>query len=75
MVNFGLVFLLATSISALPAVRRDTAETLANLQSIDVATDELTTTVSGWDGSLLGALGINGAAQSLGVSRTLRVSW
>ncbi|KAG6363127.1 hypothetical protein INS49_008222 [Diaporthe citri] len=67
MVNFGSFFLFATAITALPSlVRRDTAETLANLKGIDNSTRSLTTTVTSWDGSLLGALGIQSAATAVG---------
>lgn len=69
MVNFGSLFLFATAITALPSlVKRDPAETLANLQGIDSSTRSLTTTVTSWDGSLLGALGIQSAANAVGVS-------
>lgn len=69
MVNFGSFFLFATAITALPSlVKRDTAETLANLQGIDNSTRALTTTVTSWDGSLLGALGIQSSANAVGVS-------
>ena len=65
---FTPILLFATAISALPAIsRRDTAETLANLQAIDASTRSLTTTVQNWDGSALGALGINGATVDLEV--------
>lgn len=75
MVNFSSIFLFVTAISALPAIsRRDTAEILANLQAIDSATNNLTTTVNDWDGSLLGALGINSASQALGVSHLRQFS-
>lgn len=70
MVNFSSVFLFVTAISAavVPSVsRRDAAETLANLEAIDTSTKSLTTTVTNWDGSLLGALGINSAATDLEV--------
>lgn len=68
MVCFRSILLFVTAVSALPTVsRRDTAETLANLQAIDSATRSLTATVSGWDGSALGALSINSDAQALGV--------
>ncbi|KAL9110064.1 MAG: hypothetical protein Q9227_005403 [Pyrenula ochraceoflavens] len=68
MLGLTSILLFATAISAVPTriSRRDTAETLANLQDIDDATNSLTSTVNNWDGSLLGALGINGAAQDLG---------
>jgi hypothetical protein len=69
MVNFASVFVFATAITALPSlIRRDPAETLANLQSIDASTRALTTTVTNWDGSLLGALGIQSDATTVGVS-------
>ncbi|KAL9616585.1 MAG: hypothetical protein Q9160_008565 [Pyrenula sp. 1 TL-2023] len=64
------VLLFSATISAISIPRlsskRDTAETLRNLQAIDTATRQLTTTVQQYDGSLLGALGINGASQNLG---------
>jgi hypothetical protein len=69
MVNFASLFVFATAITALPSlVRRDTAETLGNLQSIDTSTKALTVTVTNWDGSLLGALGIQSDATAVGVS-------
>lgn len=75
MVNFGSILLCVTAASAFPSVfRRDTAETLANLQAIDSSTRALTNTVNQFDGSLLGALGINGAAQDLEVSHVLQRS-
>lgn len=71
MVNFASVLVFATAITALPSlIRRDPAETLANLQSIDTSTRALTTTVTNWDGSLLGALGIQSDATAVGVSPT-----
>ncbi|KAL1878690.1 hypothetical protein Daus18300_001965 [Diaporthe australafricana] len=67
MVNFASLFVFATAITALPSlIRRDPAETLANLQSIDASTRSLTTTVTSWDGSLLGALGIQSSATAVG---------
>lgn len=75
MVNFGSLFLFATAITALPSlIKRDPAETLANLQGIDSSTRSLTTTVTSWDGSLLGALGIQSAANAVGVSSPSSIS-
>lgn len=66
--HFASLFVFATAITALPSlVRRDAAETLANLQSIDTSTKSLTSTITSWDGSLLGALGIQSAANAVGV--------
>ena len=60
------LLLLATTVSALTInVPRDTARILSNLATIDRNTKSLTTTVTNWDGSLLGALGINGAVSTL----------
>ncbi|KAK2611019.1 hypothetical protein N8I77_004402 [Diaporthe amygdali] len=65
--HFASLFVFATAITALPSlVRRDAAETLANLQSIDTSTKSLTSTITSWDGSLLGALGIQSAANAVG---------
>ncbi|KAI0126999.1 hydrophobic surface binding protein A-domain-containing protein [Xylariales sp. AK1849] len=65
MVKFESIILFATAISAATIRRRDAAETLANLQTIDADTDSLTTTVTDWDGSVLGALGISSSATAL----------
>ena len=68
MINIKSILLFAAVISARAILPRDTAQILADLRSIDSSTRSLTTTVNNWDGSLLGSLGINGAATDLGVS-------
>lgn len=65
MVNVAALALYATA--ALGAViRRDTQETLDNLAAIDTATNSLTATITAWDGSTLGAIGIATSANALG---------
>ncbi|MCJ1330183.1 hypothetical protein MMC10_006866 [Thelotrema lepadinum] len=69
MISVKSVLLFAVAISARAISQRDTAQILADLQSIDSSTRSFTTTVNNWDGSLLGSLGVNGAATDLGVSK------
>lgn len=65
MVNVKTLVLFATA--AVGAVlRRDIQETLDNLAAIDTATNALTTTITAWDGSIVGALGIATSANELG---------
>ncbi|KAK6084266.1 hypothetical protein SCUP234_01931 [Seiridium cupressi] len=64
MVNVAAIALFATAV--LGTARRDVAETLENLQAIDTATNELTSTITAWDGSTVGAIGIASSANALG---------
>ncbi|KAI1855418.1 hypothetical protein JX265_007749 [Neoarthrinium moseri] len=65
MVKVASIALFATAVLG-AVIRRDVAETLANLQKIDASVVSLTTTVRNWDGSVLGALGIQTAATTVG---------
>lgn len=47
--------------------RRDVNTVLGNLQTIATEANALTSTITAWDGSLLGALGIASAATTLKV--------
>lgn len=58
MFNLYSILVSAAAISAVPAVRRDVATVLDNLEAINDQAVSLTSTVQSWDGSLLGALGI-----------------
>ncbi|KAK9415322.1 putative Hydrophobic surface binding protein A [Seiridium unicorne] len=64
MVNVAAIALFATAVFG--TARRDVAETLENLQAIDTATNELTSTITAWDGSTVGAIGIASSANALG---------
>ncbi|KAJ4390573.1 hypothetical protein N0V93_004169 [Gnomoniopsis smithogilvyi] len=70
MVNLYSAFFFVTAISAsvLPLGRRDVTTVLDNLETIDTQTKALTTSITSWDGSLLGALGIASASNSLGTA-------
>lgn len=67
MVRFYSAFVLATAISAASIVKRDVSTVLANLQTIDSETDTLAATITAWDGTLLGALGIQSVVATLEV--------
>lgn len=70
MFNFGTALVLATAASAIPSykiVKRDVTTVLTNLETIDTDTNTLTTAITSWDGSLLGALGISGDTTTLEV--------
>ncbi|KAK9771473.1 putative Hydrophobic surface binding protein A [Seiridium cardinale] len=64
MVKVAAIALFATAVFG--TARRDVAETLENLQAIDTATNELTSTITAWDGSTVGAIGIASSANALG---------
>lgn len=71
--NFGTALVLATAVSAIPHPRiakRDVDTVLANLENIDTETNALTATITDWDGSLLGALGISSDTTTLEVRQT-----
>ncbi|KAJ4411269.1 hypothetical protein N0V82_009053 [Gnomoniopsis sp. IMI 355080] len=61
-------FVTAVSAAVLPLGRRDVTTVVNNLETIDTQTKALTTSINGWDGSLLGALGIASASNSLGTA-------
>ncbi|KAH8645824.1 hydrophobic surface binding protein A-domain-containing protein [Xylariales sp. PMI_506] len=65
MVRLASLVALAAGASAAAINRRDVSTILANLEAIDSSTNSLTSTVTSWDGSLLGALTINTAAGTL----------
>ncbi|KAF3016145.1 hypothetical protein E8E14_008375 [Neopestalotiopsis sp. 37M] len=65
MVNVATIALYATAVLG-AAIRRDVAETLADLQAIDASTNSLTSTINAWDGSVTGAIGIATAANAVG---------
>ncbi|ETS87234.1 hypothetical protein PFICI_01062 [Pestalotiopsis fici W106-1] len=65
MVNVATLALYATAVLG-AAIRRDVAETLADLQAIDASTNSLTSTINSWDGSVVGALTISSAATAVG---------
>jgi hypothetical protein len=65
MVNVATFGLFTTAVLG-ATIRRDLAETLANLQSIDAATNELTANIKAWDGSTVGAISIATSANDLG---------
>lgn len=68
MVNFYSVVVLATAVSAASILnKRDAAAVLENLSNIDVQTDALTTAITAWDATLLGALGIQTTVTNLEV--------
>lgn len=69
MVSFYSVLALAAAVSAIPSSRRDVTTVLANLKTIDTDTDALTSTITAWDASLLGALGIQSNVGTLEVSK------
>lgn len=67
MVQFvALVALLATSALGRSVSKRDVSTVLADLATIDSATNALTAAVNDWDGSLLGALTIQSASTTIG---------
>lgn len=61
---------LAAAASALPSSPRDVATVLTNLQAINAATTTLTSAITSWDASTLGALGVQSDVTSLEVSRS-----
>lgn len=61
----ALLFVTAVTAYIVP---RDVTTVLANLRTINTQTTALTTSINGWNGSLLGALSIAGASNNLGVS-------
>ncbi|KAH8204399.1 hypothetical protein TruAng_001450 [Truncatella angustata] len=65
MVKFATLALYATAVFG-AVIRRDTAEILADLQAIDDSTKSLTSTITAWDGSTVGAIGIATAANNVG---------
>lgn len=70
MVHWCSPLLFITAVSALPLARRDVNTVLANLQTIDSQANSLTSSITSWDGSLFGALGIASASNSLEVKIT-----
>lgn len=68
MVNLYSAFFFVTAISAIPLGRRDVTTVVNNLKTIDTQTNALTTSINSWDGSLLGALGIASASNTLGTA-------
>lgn len=68
MVSFYSALALAATVSAISSSRRDVATVLTNLETIDTDTNALTSTITAWDASLLGALGIQSDVGSLEVS-------
>lgn len=65
MVNIASIAVFATAVLG-ATLRRDTATILANLAGIDTATNSLTATITAWDGSTVGAIGIATSANALG---------
>lgn len=65
MLNLYSALLFVTAVSAIPLGQRDVTTVLDNLETIDTQTKSLTTSITGWDGTILGALGIDSASNSL----------
>lgn len=65
MLNLYSALLFVTAVSAIPLGQRDVTTVLGNLETIDTQTKSLTTSITGWDGTIFGALGIDSASNSL----------
>lgn len=65
MLNLYSAFLFVTAVSAIPLAQRDVTTVLDDLETIDTQTKALTTSITGWDGTILGALGIDSASNTL----------
>lgn len=66
LVNLSSALLFATAISALPFGKRDATSVVTNLGTITTQTQALTTSITNWDSTILGALSIPAAVTSLG---------
>lgn len=71
MMSFYSILAFVATLSALPSAKRDVGTILTNLRTIDTNTNALTAEIRSWDGSLLGALGIQSDVTTLEVSHHL----